>query len=203
MKWSQKAALQNDPAGMEKLGILYAWGHGVEKNDDEAFRWFQKAAERGNAEAQCNLANTYLRGEGNVAQNYPEAFKWYKKAAEQGFALGEFELANMYMSGQGAPQDFIEAAKWYRKAADQGHFNQDAVNAMGRLGVLYVKGLGVKQDYQEAYFLLGFGTPTVKYLDKDAADAEFAALDEAEKHLTPEQISAANKRAREWRPAGR
>ena len=61
---------------------MYALGKGVATNYAEAFRWNQKAAEQGDAAAQCTLGRMYFRGTG-VATSYAEAAKWWRKAAEQ------------------------------------------------------------------------------------------------------------------------
>ena len=45
----------------------------------------RKAAEKGDADAQCKLGVCYLHGEG-VEKDEHEAVKWYRKAAEQGNA---------------------------------------------------------------------------------------------------------------------
>ena len=50
-----------------------------------ALKYFQQAAEQGNAKAQYNLGVCYENGQG-VLQNYTEAVKWIKKAAKQGDA---------------------------------------------------------------------------------------------------------------------
>ena len=47
---------------------------------------FTKAAEQGNASAQCNLGTSYLNGEG-VAQDIEQAARWVHKAAAQGADL--------------------------------------------------------------------------------------------------------------------
>ncbi len=44
----------------------------------EAFKWYRKAAEQGNDEAQSNLGLCYENGQG-VKQDFSEAVKWYKK----------------------------------------------------------------------------------------------------------------------------
>ena len=54
-----------------------------DKNYIEAIKYFQKAAEKGNANAQYNLGSCYEYGKG-VSVDYTEAVKWYRKAAEQG-----------------------------------------------------------------------------------------------------------------------
>ena len=50
------------------------FGDGVEKNYAEALKWWRKAAEQGDAEAQFNLGGMYQRGEG-AEKDYAEAVK--------------------------------------------------------------------------------------------------------------------------------
>jgi len=45
----------------------------------EAFKWFKKAAELGNADAQYELCKTYRYGQGVERNNY-EAEKWLRKS---------------------------------------------------------------------------------------------------------------------------
>lgn len=66
---------------------MYLHGHAIERNYDEAFKWFIKSAEQGNSMAENNIGEMYLNGEG-LEKNYNEAFKWFKKSAEHGDALG-------------------------------------------------------------------------------------------------------------------
>ena len=63
-------------------------------NYTEAVKWFRKAAERGDADAQFMLGTFYENGEG-VPQDYAEAVKWLRKAAEQGHAEAEMMLILM------------------------------------------------------------------------------------------------------------
>ena len=46
----------------------------------EAARWYRRAAEQGDAQAQYNLGLAYARGEG-VTQNPVEAHMWFNLAA--------------------------------------------------------------------------------------------------------------------------
>ena len=50
------AAEQGDVAAQFNLGIMFANGHGVAKDEGEAFRWFMEAAARGNLSAMFNVA---------------------------------------------------------------------------------------------------------------------------------------------------
>ena len=64
---------------------MYDYGRGVAKDYAEAVRWYRKAAEQGNANAQYNLGLMYEEGLG-VAKDGAEAMRWFRKAAEQGYA---------------------------------------------------------------------------------------------------------------------
>ena len=67
------------------LGIMYDTGDGVPKNDAEAFKWYRKAADQGDAEAQFNVGNGYATGRG-VPQNNIRAYAWWSLAKTQGDA---------------------------------------------------------------------------------------------------------------------
>ena len=58
---------------------MYANGLGVPQDYKEAVRWYQAAAEQGNADAQNNLGFMYDNGWG-VPQDYIHAFMWYSLA---------------------------------------------------------------------------------------------------------------------------
>ncbi|WP_314252108.1 tetratricopeptide repeat protein, partial [Eikenella halliae] len=82
-------------------------------------RWYRKAAEQGDAEAQFNLGAMYATGRG-VRQNYAEAGKWFRQAAEQGYAEAQYNLGAMYFTGGGVHQDFHLSKEWFGKACDGG-----------------------------------------------------------------------------------
>ena len=122
----------------------YEGTNGVSKDYAEAYKWFSKAAEMGNANAMNGLGLIYEFGRG-VTKDYNEAAKWYRKSAEQGYAKGQANMGYMYEAGNGVEKDYNEAAKWYRKAAEQGYARGQA-----NLGYMYEYGYGVNQDYAEA-----------------------------------------------------
>jgi hypothetical protein len=126
------------------VGVCYANGAGVEKDEQEAVRWYRKAAEQGHPLAQCNLGLCLGRGSG-VAQDYVEASCWLHKAAEQCDALAQRSLGIAYSNGLGVGQDHLEAAKWFRKAARQGN-----AEAQCDLAVCYENGQGVRMNKREA-----------------------------------------------------
>ena len=67
-----------------------------------------KAARKGDAEAQVQLASMYWKGEG-VTQDDVEARRLYGLAAAQGQAGAQCMLGTMLMSGIGGKVDFQEA----------------------------------------------------------------------------------------------
>ena len=58
-------------------------------------KWYRKAAEQGDADAQYNLGYSYSNGEG-VEKDEEEAVKWYRKAAEQGYEKAKKILFERY-----------------------------------------------------------------------------------------------------------
>lgn len=135
---------KGDASAQYNLGVMYANGQGVTKDDAEAVKWYRKAADLGFAIAQVNLGVAYANGKG-VAKDDAEALKWYRKAAELGNANAQSILGFRYDIGRGVAKNEAEAVKWYRKAADQG----DA-DAQSNLGVMFENGRGVAKDQAEA-----------------------------------------------------
>ena len=68
---------------MLALGNMYVRAQGVERDLDEAFKWFMKGAELGHSGCQYTVGGFYLKGY-SVEKNLVEAKKWYEKAMEQG-----------------------------------------------------------------------------------------------------------------------
>lgn len=129
------------------LGVRYASGQGVLKDDKEAVKWFRLAADQGHADSQTNLGVMYAKGQG-VPQDDKEAVKSFRLAADQGHADAQTNLGVMYVKGQGVPQDYKQAMKWVRLAA-----NQENTRAQITLGVMYANGQGVASNRVVAYAL--------------------------------------------------
>ena len=128
------------------IGLCYSNGEGVNKDKKEAYRWYQKAALQGDAEAQNRLGLCFFDGEG-VDEDKIEAVGWFRKAAEQDNSNAQYFLGLCYSDGIGVQKDKLEAVRWYRKAAEQ----EDA-NAQSSLGLYYFEGDGVPMDKKEAVY---------------------------------------------------
>jgi hypothetical protein len=80
-----------------------------------------QAAERGDAEAQFNLAIMYENGlldsryvtEGSR----PESLRWFLAAAEQGLARAQVKLAEICAAEPDQPGGSLKACQWYLLAA--------------------------------------------------------------------------------------
>ncbi len=48
---------------------MYYFGDGVEKDDQQAFKWLQKAAEQGHTKAQTILGGMHFTGQGGEKNN--------------------------------------------------------------------------------------------------------------------------------------
>jgi len=70
-----------DADAQYKIAVMYNTGKIVSKDNQEALKWYRKAAEQGNAYAQNNLAVMYDKGVENVLEDDIEALKWYLIAA--------------------------------------------------------------------------------------------------------------------------
>ena len=110
-----------------QLGVMYATGQGVERDDACAALWYRTAAEQGDPSAQNNLGAMYANGQG-LEQSDVLAVFWYARAAEQGHALAQYNLGSMYHAGRGVRRDPATAYMWMLLAAQGG----DATAVAGR-----------------------------------------------------------------------
>ena len=73
----KKLAEQGNAGAQFNLGLMYANGQGVPKDDQQAVVWYLKAAEQGVAVAQFNLGLRYANGQG-VPKDDQQAVAWFR-----------------------------------------------------------------------------------------------------------------------------
>jgi TPR repeat protein len=181
------AAEQGHEIAQYEIGLRYANGEGVPKDDLLAFGWFLKAAEQGNSNAQAYIGIAYAAGRG-VSKDNRLSLIWLHKAAEQNNAIGQYSLGMMYSNGQGVSKDEEQAIRWFNKAASQGN-----VEAQFKLGAMYALGRGTTKDVQNAYFW---------WLLASAQGHQEAAKgrDIYERKLTSQERGDTQAAARVWKP---
>lgn len=149
-KWFLKAAKQGLAEAQFNIANMYYHGKGVPKNRSEAAKWWCRAAEQGVAEAQYNLGFIYGRGEG-VKQNIPEATRWSKKAAQQGHRQAKALLKELEELEEAQQNNYFSSKK---DELDIAYLKAKALagsrNAQHKMGNIYYKGDGVRQNYSEA-----------------------------------------------------
>ncbi|MGZ8242420.1 tetratricopeptide repeat protein [Methylomagnum sp.] len=159
----------------------------VERRDwPKAFAEFRPLAEKGDADAQVNLGNLYMKGYG-VEQDYIAARRWYLKAAAQNNATAQGKLGLMDYYGLGVEENHAEAAHWFHEAAEQGE-----PGAASILGSLYAAGDGVEKDQAQAYV---WYTVAIERGSRDAESNRAALVDE----MSPGEMDTALTRLAAWR----
>jgi ribosomal protein L7/L12 len=116
--WARKVA-DIEPDAYSILGEIYLYGLGVDKNEYEGLKYYEKAANNGDADAQNIVGNLYSANEFKWF-NLDNAFKYYQMAANQDHIYGMYNLALSYYNGDGCAVDMQEAFKWMEKASDAG-----------------------------------------------------------------------------------
>ena len=78
----------------ELIGVMYALGLGVDRDDERAFEWYLRASLKGHAGAQSGLGWYYELGRGLPAPDMVRAYLWYALSAIGGDpdALDSLEL---------------------------------------------------------------------------------------------------------------
>jgi TPR repeat protein len=115
----QPLAEQGQADSQHQLGLLYANGKGVTKDDAKARQWYEKAAVQGHTEAQVHLGILLMYARGGQ-QDYKMAVYYLRLSANQGNDLAQRRLGQMYERGDGVPQDYVKAYMWYSLGAANG-----------------------------------------------------------------------------------
>lgn len=118
---NKELAEQGDAAAQFDVAQCYRQGYVVKYDADQAFEWFQKAAEQGHTGALNALGDAFYYGMYGVDKNLDRALDYYTRAAEQGDMEAQHSLGYCLMCGIGTQKDMKQAVIWYQKAADQQH----------------------------------------------------------------------------------
>ena len=146
----RQAAMRGDDEAQLFTGNFYYLGKGVPQDYNEAFRWYQRAAEHQDmfmfpSEVYSHMGACYLYGHG-VTQNYDKAMEYFNKIGDGDFGSifgHNYYLLAKYHEGLG---DESTALEYHKKAADNGNWYSAA-----KLADYYYEGShGFPQDYEKA-----------------------------------------------------
>jgi len=138
----RKAADKGSTSAMVELGVLYGTGAGVPKDEDQARKLFERAAQAGNPRGISNLAA--LSGGGGAPSDPAKARELLGRAAETN-PEAQYQLGLMLANGTGGAQDDNRARSLFEKAAAQNH-----PAALEEMGEFTEQGRGGPKDKDAA-----------------------------------------------------
>ena len=92
---AKKACDAGDMRGCHDLGVMYADGNGVEKNEQKAVELYKKACDGGEMLGCFNLGTMYAKGSG-TEKDLGKAAELFKKACDGGDMNGCRSLDTIY-----------------------------------------------------------------------------------------------------------
>ena len=220
-----EAAAAADAGARNEYGKMLMRGVGGPVDLDRAYESLSAASEQGHAEAMYHLS-TLLSVQTFARADAVAAFAAAHRSALAGFAPAFGRVGLLMLQGQGVGRDAERAVEWFRQGAGKGDAQATAylgwamasgtgttrdgpagerlltaaantgnLWAMASLADAYRQGVVLSRDYVRAYtwatIALGRGHPSQQLR---------TARDELEKLLTPEQVTGAQRAARDWTP---
>lgn len=93
------------------------------------------AAQKGNANAQYQVASAYLNGKMGLSKNKDKALIWLEKAAKNNHREAQYLLGSLYYNGSPVKRDLETAKFWLSKSAKSGVENAKVlINAINEDG---------------------------------------------------------------------
>lgn len=175
--WYEKLAELDNSDAQFNMGLHCAKGFGTPRSFEKAVYWLERAADNGDkdapalieklakavaaekivstgdAQAQADLAATYMFLSSALEQAGPEqdfalAFELAQKSAAQNNGDGIWTLALAYEHGRGVEKDVNEAIALYTRGAELGH-----APSQHSLACYYFRGDVLGKDYKKAFDL--------------------------------------------------
>ncbi|WP_036249592.1 MULTISPECIES: transglycosylase SLT domain-containing protein [Methylobacter] len=86
--WAQAAKVDHKAASIRKMAVAYEHGRGVKKDYRKAFKYYCRAAYRGDAIASYHLGFMYFYGRG-VPRDLSLSMYWFRQSADKGDAYSQ------------------------------------------------------------------------------------------------------------------
>jgi len=168
---------KNHPDAHFRIGICYLHDLGIDRNKDEAMKYFLLAAHAGHPEAAGNIQ--VLREDGYGIKE--EKLEKLKELADKGDPEAQHAYGmKHFLPNMGAPHgwDGPEALKWFELAAAQNH-----APSLNKLGHCYCMGLWTPKDekkgreYLRQAAELGYAISQSKYGNEIKGDDKKKAFE--------------------------
>lgn len=151
LSWYNKATNSGHPDSMYKMGLLMIYAKRDSKSISKGEFLIRDSANKGNINAQYELALIYLRGSDNFHEDGVEAARWLKMAAEKGHILSINKLGYIYSVGTSDKKikvNIEEAIKYWEIAAKSGY-----LESQYNLAMLYLdKSIGLWEESSKKGF---------------------------------------------------
>jgi TPR repeat protein len=139
----RRAVDKGSTAAMVELGVMFATGAGVPKDEVQARKLLERAAQAGDPRGVANLM-ALTKGAGGPADPV-KARALLQSSAERNSAEAQYQLGIMNADGIGGPKDEVAARAMFERAAAQNH-----AGALERMGSFTENGRGGPQDKDAA-----------------------------------------------------
>lgn len=146
LEWYKKSADAGEEDACTNYGLMNENGTGCKMAKKEAADYYKMAMDKGSKTSTRNLARLIKAGTG-IEKNVDKAIEMFLETAESSNGMSYNDLGNLYKE----EKDYIDYAKakmYFEKAIEKGN-----VYGTHNIGELYLKGLGVEQDYKKAFDL--------------------------------------------------
>lgn len=116
LKLLKQASSKGDIASIYRLGLYYQF---IEKDNEQAFKYYKSAAEKGFSKAMSKLAWCYYYNRGVLDRNHCTlSLEWGRKAAEAKNSEGMYFLSVYYSENDCQDTDYSMAQEWFYKAVE-------------------------------------------------------------------------------------
>lgn len=146
MRYLSLATEMGQPQAMLNMGFAREKGEGcLPISFEDAFKWFQRAADAGSIDAREQVGRMLFYGRG-TGRDFAGALRYFEESET---SYSDSMAAWIYSKGLHNPQNVPDYRKGFtlaRRAADAGN-----VFSMRNVGLMYLYGLGVEQNLSEAF----------------------------------------------------
>lgn len=169
--WLRKLSDSGDVKAKELLAVAYYNGTGVQKNVNKSVEIFGELYEKGHINNPL-IYNFALLTSNNPVQNWPIAKEILLKGLEDDEHWAYEHLPFIYLTDFYYPQDITKAMHFFEEGINRG-INQFNI----WLGLIYLSGNGVEQDYNKAegYFNQTSFAEIYKLILEDVKAIRFSA----------------------------